>query len=100
MIRQILDYLYKFYKTHSFSIAVGAMIFFVGFLVMLPRLQNAYFGLLDDGGYLVIAKAFRQNLSSIFTHESLRGRFRPTFFLYLSIFDFLLGLSPKKYFFF
>ena len=86
-------------RKHRFEVAVGVMIFVVCLLVMLPGLQIAYFGLLDDGGFLVIAKAFRQNLSSILTHESIRGRFRPAFYLYLTFSDLLLGLSPKKYFF-
>jgi len=69
----------------------------VGVALMLPRMLSPQFGLFDDGKTLITAKEMAKNLS-YFTFEAAEGRFRPVYWLYFSVIDWIFGQQPFWFF--
>jgi hypothetical protein len=70
----------------------------LAFLVMLPRLLSAQFGLLDDGMTLHAVRYMSHDWTSAFTMAKGAGRFFPSYFFFLFFVHALAGPNPFLFF--
>lgn len=77
---------------------VAAVCTAASLLVMLPRLLDAHFGLLDDGVILALAKQIAATPSRAFTIGVEHGRFVPAFWLFNTGVYCLVGQSATGFY--
>lgn len=69
----------------------------IAVLVMAPRLASAQFGIMDDGLiYVEVQKILQGDFSM--RYDLQVGRFRPLYWLYFTVFYFLVGHNPFWFF--
>jgi len=70
----------------------------IAFVYMLPRIQSAQFGLLDDGVTLIVGQKFISDPLTPFKFMQFSGRFFPIFWIYQSFIFQFAQFAPYRWF--